>query len=84
MNARLRELNVELIQVDYTDLFDPNVTTELKRTDRSNIPINLIYPPNYPQEPAIMLPELFGPAEALKVLERMEKIQSQLPSGTAP
>jgi hypothetical protein len=38
----------------------------------------LIYPPNYPDEPAVILEENFGPAKALKALERMEEVLNLL------
>jgi hypothetical protein len=34
----------------------------------------VIYPPNYPEEPAIMIDTLFGPKEALKMLDRIQNI----------
>lgn len=43
---------------------------ELNRTDSKNIPVNLIYPADYPNSPAIMLPEVLSPTLVLKVLER--------------
>lgn len=75
---RLRELNVELIQVDFTAR-DRVTAREVERTERDNLPVNLIYPPNYPEEPAIMLSELVAPADVQRVLDRMEKIQKSLP-----
>ncbi len=53
---------------------DERIATDLIRADRSNLPVNLIYPPNYPAEPAVMLPEIHGPKEALIALDRMEEI----------
>ena len=73
-------MNVELVQVDYTDTSDKVITREIARTERSNLPVNLIYPPNYPEEPAIMLNELVTPADVNLVLDRMEKIIKQMPS----
>jgi hypothetical protein len=34
----------------------------------------VIYPPNYPDEPAIMIDTLFGPTEALKILDRIQEV----------
>lgn len=79
----MNELNVQLVVVDDT-LVEERIAKDLKRVDRSIIPVNLIYPPNYPEEPAILIEALFGPAEALKVLERMEKIQNGLQGSSAP
>lgn len=46
---------------------------DLDRAERSNIPVNLIYPPNYPESPAILLEEVFGPGEALDALKLVAK-----------
>ena len=71
-----------MVVVDDT-LREERIATDLLRVDRSIIPVNLIYPPNYPEEPAILLEGLIGPDDALKVLARMERIQtgSQSKSG---
>ncbi len=74
MIQKLQELNVELVVVDDT-LREERIATDLKRADRSILPVNLIYPPNYPEEPAILLEALISPAQALEVLARMEQIQ---------
>jgi len=79
--AKLEELDVELVVVDDT-LREERIATDLSRADRSIIPVNLIYPPNYPQEPAILLEGFVGPANALKVLARMEEIQTGKPQTT--
>ena len=44
---------------------------ELKRTEMKNLPVNLIYPADYPKRPAIMLPEFISPNDALKALEKI-------------
>ena len=75
MLEKLKELDVEMIVVDDT-LREQRIARDLLRVDRSIIPVNLIYPPNYPEEPAILLEELISPGDALKVLARMEKIQN--------
>ena len=80
---RLKELNVELIQVDFTAR-DKITAREVERTERDNLPVNLIYPPNYPEEPAIMLDELVAPADVQRVLDRMQKIQEMMPAETQP
>ena len=77
--AKLEELNVELIVCDDTKR-EPRHAIEINRCDRTLLPVNLIYPHNYPQEPAILLDALFSPADALKILGRMEHIQN----GTVP
>jgi hypothetical protein len=73
--AKLEELDVELVVVDDT-LREERIATDLLRVDRSIIPVNLIFPPNYPEEPAILLEGLISPANALEVLARMELIQN--------
>ncbi|MEL7496072.1 MAG: hypothetical protein AAFN77_00575 [Planctomycetota bacterium] len=78
MSERLKALDVELIQVDYTKTSDRVITNEIARTERKNLPINLIYPPNYPEEPAILLNELVTPADVMLVLDRMEEIQNSM------
>ena len=83
MVDRLKELNVELIQVDFTAR-DKITAREVERTERDNLPVNLIYPPNYPEEPAIMLDELVAPADVQRVLDRMQKIQEMMPAETQP
>ena len=70
---KLEELKVEFVVVDDTD-FDERIAKDLSRANRSNIPVNIIYPPNYPAEPAILLDGLIGPAQALQVLARMEEV----------
>ena len=70
---KLGELNVEFVVVDDT-LREERIAKDLSRADRSNIPVNIIYPPNYPAEPAILLDGLIGPAQALQVLDRMEEV----------
>lgn len=73
MLDKIEELGVELVIVDNTNV-EQRIIKDLERVDRANIPVNLVYPPNYPEEPAVLLEELFGPAEALKALARMEEI----------
>jgi thiol:disulfide interchange protein len=65
---------VELVVVDDT-LREERIAKDLKRVNRSNIPVNLIYPPNYPDEPAILLEELITPEQVLTALNRMEDVQ---------
>ena len=72
-----------MVVVDDT-LREARIAKDLKRVDRSLLPVNLIYPPNYPEEPAIMIDALFSPADALKVLDRMEKIQNSVMAVPSP
>ena len=44
---------------------------ELIRTEMRSLPVNLIYPADYPNSPAIMLPEFLSPSVALEALERI-------------
>lgn len=81
--AKLAELDVELVVVDDT-LREERIAKDLKRVDRSIIPVNLIYPPNYPIEPAILIDAVFSPQDALDVLARMEKIQNGVTGAPAP
>ena len=67
----MEELGVTLVQVDMTDNEDEILKLDLKRAERSSIPVNLIYPADYPARPAILLEELFGPNQALQALERI-------------
>lgn len=76
MVERLLELGVSFVKVDFTNREDEK-WRELERTESDNLPTNLIYPPNYPVEPAIKLDSLFGPAEVNKVLDRMEEIMAR-------
>ena len=80
---KLEELDVELVIVDDT-LREERIAQDLKRVDRTVIPVNLIYPPNYPEEPAILIDALYSPDEALKVLARMEEIQNMVTAAPAP
>jgi len=73
-------MGVELVKLDMTKL-TPEDKAELSRCDMKNLPVNLIYPPNYPDEPAIMLPEFLSPGVALEALGRIEPKPDQ-PSET--
>ncbi len=74
---KLDDLGVQLVVVDDT-LREERIARDLSRADRNLIPVNLIYPPNYPEEPAILLEAIISPGDALRVLERMEAIQNSL------
>ena len=62
-----------MVVVDNTKV-EERIAEDLDRAGRKIIPVNLIYPPNYPEEPAILLEELISPDDALLALKRMEKI----------
>jgi thiol:disulfide interchange protein len=68
---RLRELGVCLIAVDMTSV-NEEMTKDLSRADRKIIPVNLIYPSDYPARPAILLEEVISPQDALDALSRVE------------
>jgi len=70
VQQRLEELGVELVIVDMTKN-DEVLTKDLARADRSVIPVNLVYPADYPNRPAILLEELISPADALDALARV-------------
>lgn len=53
-----------------TDI-DQTMIKELDRTDRKNIPVNIIYPADYPNRPAILLEENIWADDALEALERI-------------
>ena len=70
---RMNKMNISFVTVDFT-LKDDSNWKELARTDTYSTPVNFIYPPNYPQEPAIKLETLFSPTDVHRVLDRMEAI----------
>jgi len=70
---RLKDLNVSFVQADFTANRDRE-RAELKRTGSDALPVNLIYPPNYPTEPAIKLSANLLESEINQVLDRMEEI----------
>ena len=69
---KIEELDVALIKVDYT-IISPEEQKDLARTDRKNLPVNLIYPPDYPERPAVLLNELVTPDDVLFVLDYLSK-----------
>lgn len=50
--------------------------TELARAERHNIPVNLVYPADYPNRPAILLEEWISPADALEALNKIAPADS--------
>ncbi len=82
---RLKELGVKLIVADMSnnETSQP-VKTDLSRADRKTIPVNLIYPSNYPQEPAILLEDLISPGEALEALRRAEASSKKMLAPPTP
>lgn len=80
MLDKLKELGVTMVVADITDNSSEQsemIKQDLSRADgRVSIPVNLIYPADYPNSPAILLEELISPSDALSALERMENSSS--------
>ena len=70
-------MGISFVAVDFS-LKEEYKWKELKRTESKLLPVNLIYPPNYPEEPAIKMEALVSPADVNKVLDRMEEIVAGL------
>lgn len=68
MLSKLSELGVELIRADNTRS-QPEINLDLKRFNRSNLPVNIIVPAD-PSQPYIVMPELISPQDALKALAK--------------
>lgn len=56
-----------LIKADNTKRLQ-SINDDLKRYNRANLPVNIIAPAD-PKAPVIVMPEVFGPEEALQALE---------------
>ena len=67
---RLEELDVLLIKADNTDKLQ-SINDDLKRYCRANLPVNLVVPAD-PDAPIIVMPEVFGPDDALQALKEAE------------
>jgi thiol:disulfide interchange protein len=67
---RLEELDVLLIKADNTDKLQ-SINDDLKRYGRANLPVNLVVPAD-PDAPIIVMPEVFGPDDALQALKEAE------------
>ena len=73
MRDKLKELNVDLVVVDITVTASTvKEIADLARADRKIIPVNLIYPADYPSRPAILLEEVISPQDALDALGRVK------------
>jgi thiol:disulfide interchange protein len=66
----LEELDVLLIKADNTDKLQ-SINDDLKRFGRANLPVNLVVPAD-PDAPIIVMPEVFGPDDALQALKEAE------------
>ena len=74
---RMNRMKISFVAVDFTAKSD-EATNELFRAGGHSIPVNFIYPPNYPEQPAIKLDALTIPTDVHKVLDRMEAITTKL------
>lgn len=72
---RLEELNVLLIKADNTERV-PEIATDLKRYGRSGLPTNVVAPAD-PNAPVILMPEVFGPDDALQALEMARTLKGK-------
>ena len=73
----MNEMGISFVAIDLSVKEDYK-WKELNRTNSDAIPVNLIYPPNYPEEPAIKLNTVVNPSDVNLVLDRMEEIVSSL------
>ena len=76
MIDKIEELGVKLVRVDFTSLSD-EIGKDLSRSDRKNLPVNLVYPPNYPASPAIMMNELVTPDDAIFAMNYLAENMEQ-------
>jgi len=67
---------VQLVKVDMTNRAQV-YTKDLLRVDRSTIPVNLIYPASYPEQPAILLEEMISAGQILEALKRVAPTESE-------
>lgn len=86
VKVKLKEMGVVLVAADMTDMDESEqVVEDLARADRVTISTYLIYPANYPEQPAILLEELISPDDVLKALKRISpKEQSAKAPRTSP
>ena len=74
---RMNKMKISFVAVDLTQK-EGDEFEDFQRTDTLRIPVNFIYPPNYPEEPAIKLESLITASDLHSVLDRMETIASKL------
>lgn len=65
---KLAKHQVVLIKADYTNQ-SPAIRKELQRYGRNYLPTTVVAPAD-PNAPVIVMPEVFGPKEALQALEQ--------------
>ena len=68
VEKKLKEINAVALIGDFTRK-DPLIAEELRRFERSAVPLVLVYPAN-PNEPPLILPEILTPNIVLEALER--------------
>ena len=61
--------------IDMTD-DDEVLANDLSRTGRQTLPVNIIYPANYPNQSALLLEGLITPTQALNALETVAPSRS--------
>ncbi len=72
VKQKLNRLGVLIVAADMTITDESQeITADLARADRSTISTYLLYPANYPAEPAILMEELISPDDVLKALKRI-------------
>lgn len=69
----VKELDVKLVRGDWTS-YDPVITEELQRHNRSGVPLTLIYPADLAAEP-IQLPEILTPGIVLEAIRKATAIK---------
>jgi len=72
---RLEALGVEMVKADMTSDTSPltqAIKKDLSRMNRSQIPVMMMYPANYPKEPAILMEGLIFANDVLKALDAVE------------
>lgn len=68
----LKDNNVVLVKVDMTNN-EEVFQSDLIRSKRQSIPVNIIYPADYPKSKAILLEEFISPQDAIDALEKVIK-----------
>ena len=84
VKKKLRDLGVVLVAADMTVTEESEaVKADLARADRFTISTYLVYPANYPEEPAILLEEVISPDDVLTALKRISP-KKKKQSGSGP
>jgi len=85
----LEALGVEMVKADMTSDTSPltqAITKDLSRMNRSQIPVMMMYPANYPKEPAILMEGLIFANDVLKALDAVAPVETTAtrPQSTEP